>query len=100
MGNLVVTQFVTLDGVFEDPGAAEDFELGGWAFEFERGDEGDKFKLDEVMECEALFLGRATYEEFAKAWPRGRASSRTSSTTCPRASSRPLSRIPSGTTRS
>jgi dihydrofolate reductase len=69
MGNLVVTQFVTVDGVFEDPGGAEEFERGGWAFEFERGDEGDKFKLDEVMGSDALLLGRATYEGFAKAWP-------------------------------
>jgi dihydrofolate reductase len=69
MGKLVVTEFVTVDGVFEDPGGSENFERGGWAFEFSRGDEGDKFKLDETMEAEAQLLGRATYEEFAKAWP-------------------------------
>src|SRR5919109_4116599 len=65
----VVSQFITLDGVIEDPGGAEGFERGGWAFEFERGDEGDKFKLDEVMGSDALLLGRVTYEGFAKAWP-------------------------------
>jgi dihydrofolate reductase len=69
MGKLVVTEFVTVDGVFEDPGGAEDFERGGWAFEFERGEEGDRFKTDETMEAEAQLLGRRTYEEFAKAWP-------------------------------
>jgi dihydrofolate reductase len=69
MGKLVVTEFVTVDGVFEDPGGSEDFERGGWAFEFERGDEGEKFKLDETMEAEAHLLGRRTFEEFAKAWP-------------------------------
>jgi dihydrofolate reductase len=69
MGKLVVTEFVTVDGVFEDPGGAEDFERGGWAFEFERGEEGDKFKMDETMEADAQLLGRRTYEEFAKAWP-------------------------------
>jgi dihydrofolate reductase len=69
MGKLVVTEFVTVDGVFEDPGGAEDFERGGWAFEFERGEDGDKFKTDETMEAEAQLLGRRTYEEFAKAWP-------------------------------
>jgi dihydrofolate reductase len=69
MGKLVVTEFVTVDGVFEDPGGAEDFERGGWAFEFDRGEEGDQFKTDETMEAEAQLLGRATYEEFAKAWP-------------------------------
>src|ERR1051325_7881573 len=69
MGNVVVSQFVTVDGVVEDPGGAEGFERGGWAFQFERGPEGDKFKLDEVMAAEALLLGRVTYEGFAAAWP-------------------------------
>src|ERR687883_1840226 len=69
MGRLVVSEFVTVDGVIEDPGGAEGFDRGGWAFRFERGDEGDRFKLDEVMASEALLLGRVTYEGFAAAWP-------------------------------
>jgi dihydrofolate reductase len=69
MGNLIVSQFITVDGVVEDPGGSEKFERGGWAFEFSRGDDGDKFKLDEVMGAEALLLGRRTYEGFAEAWP-------------------------------
>jgi dihydrofolate reductase len=69
MGRIVVTEFVSLDGVMEDPGGAEDFEHGGWSFEFSRGEEGDKFKLDEAFESEALLLGRMTYEGFAEAWP-------------------------------
>ena len=69
MGNVVVSQFVTVDGVVEDPGGAESFERGGWAFQFERGPEGDKFKLDEVMAADALLLGRVTFEGFAAAWP-------------------------------
>src|SRR5262249_19312541 len=69
MGRIVVTQFVSLDGVTEDPGGAEDFKYGGWTFEIERGDDGDRFKLDETMESEALLLGRVTYEGFAAAWP-------------------------------
>jgi dihydrofolate reductase len=69
MGKVVVSQFISLDGVVEDPGGAEEFERGGWAFRFDRGPEGDKFKLDEVMASEALLLGRVTYEGFAKAWP-------------------------------
>jgi dihydrofolate reductase len=68
MGRIVVTEFVSLDGVMEDPGGAEDFEHGGWTFEFDRG-EGDKFKLDETMGSSALLLGRVTYEGFAAAWP-------------------------------
>ena len=69
MSKLVVSEFVTLDGVMEDPGGAEGFDRGGWAFQFERGPEGDKFKLDEVLASEALLLGRVTYEGFAAAWP-------------------------------
>jgi dihydrofolate reductase len=69
MGRIVVTEFVSVDGVMEDPGGAEDFEHGGWSFEFSRGDEGDRFKLDETMGSDALLLGRVTYEGFAQAWP-------------------------------
>ncbi len=69
MGRIVVTEFVSLDGVMEDPGGAESFKYGGWTFEINRGDEGDKFKLDEALSAEALLLGRVTYEGFAAAWP-------------------------------
>src|SRR3954449_9011841 len=69
MGRIVVTEFVSLDGVMEDPGGAEDFKYGGWSFEISRGDEGDKFKLDETFASDALLLGRVTYEGFAAAWP-------------------------------
>jgi dihydrofolate reductase len=69
MGKVVVSQFVTLDGVMEDPGGSEGTSRGGWAFKFNRGPEGDKFKLDEVMAAEALLLGHTTYEGFAAAWP-------------------------------
>src|SRR3954470_2080971 len=69
MGKLVVTEFVSIDGVFEDPGGAEDYEYGGGTFEYDRGDDGNQFKLDELMEAEAQLLGRVTYEGFADAWP-------------------------------
>ena len=69
MGKIVVTEFVSLDGVMEDPGGAEDFKYGGWTFAIQRGDEGDQFKVDETMNSEALLLGRKTYEGFADAWP-------------------------------
>jgi dihydrofolate reductase len=69
MGRIVVTEFISLDGVVEDPGGAEDFKHGGWSFEINRGDEGDKFKLDEALNADALLLGRVTYEGFAEAWP-------------------------------
>jgi len=69
MGKIVVTEFVSLDGVMEDPGGAEGFKHGGWTFEFDSGDEGNQFKLDETLEADALLLGRVTYEGFAAAWP-------------------------------
>ena len=69
MGRIVVTEFISLDGVIEDPGGSEDFKHGGWSFQISRGDEGDKFKLDETIEADAQLLGRVTYQGFAEAWP-------------------------------
>jgi len=69
VGRIVVTEFVSLDGVMEAPGGGEDFEHGGWTFEIDRGPEGNQFKLDETMSSDALLLGRRTYEGFAAAWP-------------------------------
>jgi dihydrofolate reductase len=69
MGRIVVTEFVSLDGVMQAPGGGEDYEHQGWTFAIERGAEGDKFKLDETMAAQALLLGRTTYEGFAAAWP-------------------------------
>jgi dihydrofolate reductase len=69
MGRIVVTEFISLDGVIEAPGGGEDYKYGGWTFEIDRGDEGDQFKLDETMSSAALLLGRRTYEGFAAAWP-------------------------------
>ena len=66
MGNVVVTEFMTVDGVIEDPGGSEH---GGWSFKFDRGPDGDRFKLDEAMGSDALLLGRVTYQGFADAWP-------------------------------
>jgi len=68
MARIIVTEFISLDGVVEDPGGGEDFKYGGWTFEIDRG-EGDRFKLDETMQSDALLLGRVTYEGFAAAWP-------------------------------
>jgi dihydrofolate reductase len=69
MGDVVVTEFISLDGVIEDPGGSEDFEHGGWSFEFDRGDEGDRFKLEELMAADVQLLGRVTYQGFAASWP-------------------------------
>src|SRR3954454_12850918 len=69
MGRIVVTEYVSLDGVIEAPGGGEDYKHQGWTFQIERGEEGDKFKLDETLEAEAQLLGRATYEGYAAAWP-------------------------------
>jgi dihydrofolate reductase len=69
MAQIIVTEFVSLDGVMEDPGGAEGFKYGGWTFEIDRGEEGDNFKLRETLDSDALLLGRVTYEGFAAAWP-------------------------------
>src|SRR5262245_7313174 len=69
MGKVVVTEFTSLDGVIEDPGGSENYKYGGWSFEYDRGQDGDQFKLDELMAADALLLGRVTYEGFAAAWP-------------------------------
>jgi dihydrofolate reductase len=69
MGRIVVTEFMSLDGVIEDPGGSENFKHGAWSFKIDRGEEGNKFKLDETMASDALLLGRVTYEGFADAWP-------------------------------
>lgn len=88
MGRIVVTEFVSLGGVMEAPGGGEAYEHGGWTFAVSRGEEGDRFKLDEVLAADGLLLGRTTYEGFAAAWPGMRAaradvcSSMTWSTSC------------------
>ena len=68
MGKLVVTEFVSLDGVMQAPGG-EEFKYPGWSFAFDRGDDGNQFKLEETMETDVLLIGRVTYESFAGAWP-------------------------------
>jgi len=69
VGRIVVTEFVSLDGVMEAPGGDEEFRHAGWTFQINRGEEGNKFKMDEALDADALLLGRVTYEGFAKAWP-------------------------------
>ena len=69
MARIVVTEFVSVDGVMEAPGGDDDFVRGAWSFEFNRGEDGDKFKVDEVLDADGLLLGRRTYEGFAAAWP-------------------------------
>jgi len=65
---LFITEYVTLDGVFEDPGGGEGTKHGGWSFQF-WGEEAMKYKFDELFASDAMLLGRVTYEGFAKAWP-------------------------------
>ncbi|MGH2905793.1 MAG: dihydrofolate reductase family protein [Solirubrobacterales bacterium] len=69
MGNIVITEFISLDGVAEAPGGDDNFKYGAWTFEHDRGEEGNKFKWDELDSADALLLGRRTYEGFAAAWP-------------------------------
>jgi dihydrofolate reductase len=69
MGKIVVSEFVSLDGVMQAPGGGEDYKHAGWTFQIPRGEEGDQFKLEETLEAQALLLGRVTYDGFAAAWP-------------------------------
>jgi dihydrofolate reductase len=69
MGRIVVTEYISVDGVVEAPSGTEDFERVGWTDDFSRGPEGDKFKFDETMASDALLLGRGTYDTFAPVWP-------------------------------
>src|SRR5437763_1863836 len=69
MGRIVVTEFISLDGVIEDPGGAEGYEHGGWTFQFNAGPEFETFKFEELQASDAQLLGRITYDGFAKAWP-------------------------------
>jgi dihydrofolate reductase len=69
MARIVISEFISLDGVMEAPGGDDNFVRGAWTFEFDRGDEGNKFKADETFGAAGLLLGRRTYEGFAAAWP-------------------------------
>ena len=69
MGRIVVTEYMSIDGVVEAPSGTESFERVGWTDAFSRGVEGEKFKLDETMNSDALLLGRVTYDGFALVWP-------------------------------
>ncbi len=68
MRKVIVSEYVTLDGVMEDPGGGEKSKHGGWSFKF-WNEEAAKYKYDELFASDALLLGRVTYQGFAKAWP-------------------------------
>jgi dihydrofolate reductase len=65
---LILSEFVSLDGVVQDPGGSEGWERGGWVFDFADSEQA-AYKLEEVLSCDALLLGRHTYEEFHRSWP-------------------------------
>ena len=69
MGRIVVTEYISVDGVVEAPSGSEEFERVGWTDGFSRGPDGDQFKVDETMASDAQLLGRVTYETFAAVWP-------------------------------
>lgn len=68
-GSIVVTEYISLDGVIEDPVGKEGSGLGNWTGPFSRGPEGDQFKLNELLAASALLFGRKTYDAFAAVWP-------------------------------
>src|SRR5437763_8940893 len=69
MRKVVVSEFVTLDGVFDDPGGSEGTSHGGWSFKVRSSEDQGTFKVDELFASDALLLGRVTYQGFAAAWP-------------------------------
>ena len=69
MGRIVVTEYISVDGVVEAPSGTEAFQRVGWTDPFSRGPEGEQFKLDETLASDALLLGRITYDGFAPVWP-------------------------------
>lgn len=69
MSKIIATQYISLDGVIEDPVGMENSGLGNWTGPFSRGPEGDKFKDDELRDAAGVMLGRRTYEGFAAVWP-------------------------------
>lgn len=68
MRKIIVSEFLTLDGVMEDPGGAEGFRHGGWTFQFGSAEQ-QQFKVEELFQADALLLGRHTYQGFAAVWP-------------------------------
>jgi dihydrofolate reductase len=68
MRKIIVTEFITIDNVIEDPGGSEGCKFGGWNFKF-FNEEFLKYKLDELMAADGLMLGRKTYDGFASVWP-------------------------------
>jgi dihydrofolate reductase len=72
MGKIVISEFVSLDGVIQDPDGKEGFRVGGWVGQIKDREELNTIKLDEALSTEALLLGRRSYEFFAARWqPRG-----------------------------
>jgi dihydrofolate reductase len=69
MGRIVITEYISVDGVIEAPSGSEEFERVGWTDGFRRGPKGDRFKVEETMRSQAVLLGRTTYEAFAEVWP-------------------------------
>ena len=69
MTKIIISENVSLDGVMEDPAGVEGFRLGGWYFQTDRGEDGERFTLDRTLGTEALLLGRRSYEFFAATWP-------------------------------
>jgi dihydrofolate reductase len=70
MGRVIVIEFVSIDGVMEDPDGRGGFDRGGWAFRY--GPEtvaGDKFKLGDLFDTGALLFGRRTWQQFSRLWP-------------------------------
>jgi len=70
MARIIVAQFVTLDGVVEDPDGSGGTPFGGWAFRHGRDAvAGDKFDYGPILETGVFLFGRSTWEYFSTLWP-------------------------------
>src|SRR4051794_41362142 len=98
MRKIIVSEFISLDGVVEAPGGEEGYRHSGWTFDIESDPTMYEFKSEELQEADALLLGRRTYDGFAAAWPERDGGSPTSSTPFRSNSCRPRLPTPSGTT--
>ena len=70
MGRVIVVQYITLDGVIDDPDGSDGTTAGGWAMRYgPEGIAGDKFRLSSIMQTGVLLFGRRTWEHFSELWP-------------------------------
>ena len=70
MPKIIVAQFITIDGVVEDPDGSDGTSFGGWALRHGRDAiAGDKFSYGPILQTGVFLFGRRTWEHFSLLWP-------------------------------